>query len=73
MKRSSNFLIAFVAAAITFGTLNLVIGPKHFEWRGHYRYGHGGHWGSYHGEDKKHQDKDGKTTAPDKDDSQHDF
>jgi hypothetical protein len=36
MKRSSNFLIAAGAAALTFGILTLAIGPKHMErWSGY--------------------------------------
>lgn len=72
MKRSSNFLIAFAAAAITFGTLNLVIGPKHFEWRGHSHHTSGAYRDAHNRENKKHQDKE-ETTKPDSDDSQNDF
>ncbi len=37
MKRSSRFLIAFAAAAVTFGSLTAFIGPRHWQ---HYRHGH---------------------------------
>lgn len=36
MKRNTNFLIAIVAAMITFGSLTLVFGPKHSHWRSHH-------------------------------------
>lgn len=41
MRRSTNFLIAFATAAITFGALHLTVGPKHFGWRNHYRHAYG--------------------------------
>jgi hypothetical protein len=37
MKRSSRFLIAFAAAALTFGSLAAFVGPRH--WR-QQRHGH---------------------------------
>ncbi len=76
MKRSSNFLIAFAAAALTFGTLNLVIGPRHGEWRGHYRHAHNGYHNRHnddHKRNKEYQDKENNAKDPDNDSSQNDF
>lgn len=47
MKRSSEFLVALVAALITFGALTLALGPRQFGWRGHHHHGHG----PYHSHD----------------------
>lgn len=71
MKRSTNFLIAFATAAITFGTLHLAIGPKHFGWRNHYRHAYGayGDHRSCTNNNQESKDKDTKTTAPDQDSS----
>jgi hypothetical protein len=39
MKRSSSLLIGIVAAAITFGSLYAIAGPRYFERRGFHNYG----------------------------------
>jgi len=43
MRKGSRFLLGFSAAALTFGTLMLTLGPQKFG-------GHcGGHWKHHHG------------------------
>ena len=70
MKRSSEFLVALVAALITFGSLTLALGPRQFAWRGHHHYnGHGPHHShdSCSGEEGGHHD--GKNESKDSGDS----
>lgn len=45
MKRGSRFLIAFVAAVLTFGSLMTFVGLQHSGW---HRYGYYGNWRHYH-------------------------
>jgi len=49
MKRSSRFLIAFAAAAVTFASLSAFVGPRHW---GRHGYGHcyadAGQWHKHH-------------------------
>ena len=51
MKRGSLFLIAFLAAALTFGSLMAFVGPQNSGWnREHYGW-HGG-WHHHHYDDE---------------------
>lgn len=71
MKRSTNFLVAFAAAIITFGTLHLAIGPKQFGWRNHYRHAYGS-YNDHHPCDnnsKEPKDNDPNAKSPDQDPS----
>ena len=62
MKRQNRFLIALLAAGITFATLTATVGTDHWK-RGYY--GHHGYWHHYdhhHDNDQDHLkggDKDG--------------
>jgi hypothetical protein len=40
MRRRSNLLIGIVAAAVTFGTLFAIAGPRNFARQGYYNYGY---------------------------------
>lgn len=73
MNRSSDFFIAFAAAALTFGALNLVVGPKPMGWRGHYPHAHRDYHDSHYRDNKKNKeyhDKENKSEDPDNDPSQ---
>jgi hypothetical protein len=44
MKRSTKFFAGLAAAALTFTTLTLTLGPRHYGWGDHrYAYGSYGH------------------------------
>ncbi|MDJ1503173.1 hypothetical protein [Xanthocytophaga agilis] len=55
MKRSTRFLIAFTAAALTFGTLRAFVGPAHWNrWHNHPHHCYEDSQEHHHWRDNKH-------------------
>lgn len=66
MKRSSEFLIAAAAALITFGTLTLAMGPRHFGWGAYHHHRHGVYHAPHScpGEDGEHHHDKSESQEP---------